>query len=179
MAKSPKSPVNVPIDPDDTAIISYTGGPTQNPHGVELSHQSIYTEAVNSALVFEQTDRDVLIQFALPMYHQFGLTSVLMASIYTGNTVVSVPGTGRSITSFMETVETERGTVYMGVPYIYALMINVARREGIQYDLSSLRVCASGGAPLPVEIFTEFKKYYNIDLLDVWGQTETVSQATV
>ena len=139
-AKSPKSPVNVPIDPNDTAIISYTGGPTQNPHGVELSHQSIYTEAVNSALVFEQTDRDVLIQFALPMYHQFGLTSVLMASIYTGNTVVSVPGTGRSITSFMETVETERGTVYMGVPYIYALMINVARREGIQYDLSSLRV---------------------------------------
>ena len=178
-AQSPKSPVNVPIDPNDTAIISYTGGPTQNPHGVELSHQSIYTEAVNSALVFEQTDRDVLIQFALPMYHQFGLTSVLMASIYTGNTVVSVPGTGRSITSFMETVETERGTVYMGVPYIYALMINVARREGIQYDLSSLRVCASGGAPLPVEIITEFKKYYNIDLLDVWGQTETVSQATV
>ena len=179
IAKSPDSKINVPIDPDDTIIISYTGGPTQKPHGVELSHRSIYTEAVNSALVFEQTDRDILIQFALPMYHQFGLTSILMASIATGNTVVAVPGTGRSINSLMETVECERGTVYMGVPYIYALMINVARREGIKYDLSSLRVCASGGAPLPVEIITEFKKYFNIDLLDVWGQTETVSQATV
>jgi long-chain acyl-CoA synthetase len=176
---SPKSGPNVPLDTDDTIIISYTGGPTQQPHGVELSHQSIYMEAINSALVFEQTDKDILIQFALPMYHQFGLTSVLMSSLATGNTVLVVPGTGRSINSFMETVERQRGTVYMGVPYIYALMINVARREGIQYDLSSLRVCASGGAPLPVEIITEFKKYFKIDLLDVWGQTETVSQATV
>jgi long-chain acyl-CoA synthetase len=179
ITKSPNSKINVPVDQDDTIIISYTGGPTQKPHGVELSHRGIYIEAVNSALVFDQTDRDILIQFALPMYHQFGLTSVLMASIATGNTVVVVPGTGRSINSFMETVERERGTVYMGVPYIYALMINVARREGIQHDLSSLRVCACGGAPLPVEIITEFKKYFDIDLLDVWGQTETVSQATV
>jgi len=113
------------------------------------------------------------------MYHQFGLTSVVMASVYTGNTVVAVPGTGRSINSFMETVEREKGTVYMGVPYIYALMINVARREGVKSDLSSLRLCASGGAPLPIEIITEFKKYYGMNLLDVWGQTETVSQATV
>ena len=96
MTKSPKSKVNVSLDPEDTAIISYTGGPTQKPHGVELSHESVYTEALNSALVFEQTNRDVLIQFALPMYHQFGLTSVLMASIHKGNTVVAVPGTGRS-----------------------------------------------------------------------------------
>jgi long-chain acyl-CoA synthetase len=179
MARSPKRKIRAAIDPEDTAIISYTGGPTQDPHGVVLSHRSVYTEAINSALVFEQTERDILIQFALPMYHQFGLTSVLLSSIYTGNTVVVVPGTGRSINSFMEAVERERGTIYMGVPYIYALMINVARREGINTDLSSLRVCASGGAPLPVEIITEFKKYFGLDILDVWGQTETVSQATV
>ncbi len=171
--------VNVAIDPDDTAIISYTGGPTQKPHGVVLSHRSVYTEAVNSALVFEQTDEDILLQFALPMYHQFGLTAVVLASIYAGSTIVAVPGTGRSITSFMEAVEREKGTMYMGVPYIYALMINVARREGIKHDLSSLRLYASGGAPLPVEIIRLFKQYYQMELIDVWGQTETVSQATV
>lgn len=179
MTGSPESPVNVPVRPGDTAIISYTGGPTQQPHGVALSHRSVYTEAANSALTFGQTDKDVLIQFALPMYHQFGLTSVLLASILKGNIVVVVPGTGRSIDSFMETVERERGTIYMGVPYIYALLINVARREGIRYDLSSLRLCASGGAPLPVEIVKAFKVHFGKDLLDVWGQTETVSQATV
>ena len=179
ITESPSSAVNVEIGPEDIAIISYTGGPTQKPHGVALSHQNVYTEATNSALTFEQTDKDMLMQFALPMYHQFGLTSVVLASIYTGNTIVVVPGTGRSISSFMEAVEREKGTVYMGVPYIYALMINVARREGIKYDLSSLRLCASGGAPLPVEIIKSFKEYYGMNLLDVWGQTETVSQATV
>lgn len=126
-----------------------------------------------------QTEKDVLIGFALPMYHQFGLVSVLLGSIAKGSTLVVVPGTGRSIHSFMEIVEKEKGTIYMGVPYIYALMINVARKEGANYDLSSLRVCLSGGAPLPVEVIHLFKQYFNLNLLDIWGQTETVSHATV
>jgi long-chain acyl-CoA synthetase len=179
LAEYPPSGVNVPVEPEDIAIISYTGGPTQKPHGVALSHRSVGTEAVNSAYVLRQTDKDVLMQFALPMYHQFGLTSVLMASISKGNTVVVVPGTGRSIDSFMEAVEREKGTIYMGVPYIYSLMINVARREGIKYDLSSLRLCISGGAPLESVIIKMFRKYYGMKIIDVWGQTETVSQATV
>jgi long-chain acyl-CoA synthetase len=179
ISNSPAQRVNIEIAPDDIAIISYTGGPTNKPHGVALSHRSVCTEAINSGHIFEQTEKDVLMAFALPMYHQFGLTSVLMASIYQGSTVVVVPGTGRSIDSFMEAVEQERGTIYMGVPYIYALMINVARREGIKHDLSSLRLCISGGAPLPVEIIKLFKQYYGFNLLDIWGQTETVSHVTV
>jgi len=179
MADSPAAVTNVEISPDDIAVISYTGGPTQNPHGVALSHRSISTEALTSAEVFEQTDKDVLMQFALPMYHMFGLTAVLLASIAQGSTVVAVPGTGRSIHNFMEAVERERGTIYFGVPYIYALMINVARREGIKHDLSSLRLCISGGAPLDIEITRLFKRYYGFSLLDIWGQTETVSQVTV
>ncbi len=179
LIKNPASGVDVPVDMDDIAIISYTGGPTQNPHGIALSHQSVRTEAINSAEVFQQTDKDVLMQFALPMYHQFGLTSVLLASIYKGGTVVVVPGTGRSIDSFMETVEREKGTIYMGVPYIYSLMINVARREGIRHDLSSLRFCVSGGAPLEPAVIHMFQEHYGRKIIDIWGQTETVSQATV
>ncbi|MBN1176200.1 MAG: AMP-binding protein [Dehalococcoidales bacterium] len=179
LSKYPSSGSDVNVEPEDIAIISYTGGPTQKPHGVALSHYSVSTEAVNSAYVFRQTDKDVLMQFALPMYHQFGLTSVLMASIYKGSTVAVVPGTGRSIDSFMETVERLKGTMYMGVPYIYALMINVARREGINHDLSSLRLCASGGAPLEPPIIRMFKESYGMNIIDIWGQTETVSHATV
>ncbi|OGO44120.1 MAG: hypothetical protein A2Z05_00420 [Chloroflexi bacterium RBG_16_60_22] len=179
LAENPPSRLKVPISPGDTAVISYTGGPTQEPHGVELSHRSVCTEAINSAEVFEQTDKDVLLQFALPMYHQFGLTAVLLASMYQGSTVAVVSGTGRSIHRFMEAVEREKGTMYLGVPYIYALMINVARREGIPYDLSSLRLCISGGAPLPVEIIRLFKQHFGFNLLDIYGQTESVSQITV
>jgi long-chain acyl-CoA synthetase len=179
IAANPPESVEVPIDPEDIAIISYTGGPTLNPHGVALSHQAVSTEAINSAATLEQSEKDVLMQFALPMYHQFGLTAVLLASIYTGNTVVVVPGTGRSIDSFMEAVEREKGTVYMGVPYIYSLMINVARREGIRHDLSSLRLCISGGAPLEAAVIRLFRQYYGFNISDVYGQTETVCHITM
>jgi long-chain acyl-CoA synthetase len=178
ISENPDSAVNVSINGEDIAIISYTGGPTQQPHGVALSHGSVVTEAINSGDVFEQTDKDVLIAFALPMYHQFGLTSVLLASIAKGSTVAIVPGTGRSIHSFMEAIEREKGTIYMGVPYIYSLAINVARREGIKHDISSLRLCVSGGAPLETEIIRQFKQYYGFNVIDVWGQTESISQAT-
>ena len=178
MATSPAQRVNVELTPDDIAVISYTGGPTNNPQGVALSHRSICTEAITSGNVFQQTDKDVLMQFALPMYHMFGLTSVLLASIDKGSTVVVVPGTGRSINSLMEAIEREKGTMYLGVPYIYALAINVARREGIKHDLSSLRLCISGGAPLPIEVLHQFKQYYGFNLLDIWGQTESISQIT-
>ena len=175
IADYPATGTDVDIAPDDAAIISYTGGPTRNPHGVILSHRSLCIEAINSGDVFEQTENDVLIAFALPMYHQFGLTSVMLASIVKGSTIVVVPGTGRSIHSFMEAIEKEKGTIYMGVPYIFALMINVARHEGIKHDSSSLRLWISGGAPLTVEIIKLFKQYFDSNLLDVWGQTETVS----
>ncbi len=178
LAENPPEPVDVKIKPDDLAIISYTGGPTQKPHGVALSHRSVCVEAMNSAETFRQTDKDVLVQFALPMYHQFGLTAVLVASIHKGSTVVAVPGTGRSVQTFMETVAREKGTMYMGVPYIYSLMINVARREGVQQDLSSLRCCVSGGAPLEPVVVDLFKKYYGFNILDVYGQTETICHIT-
>ena len=179
LENNPPTSVKVKIKPDDIAIISYTGGATQNPHGVALSHRSVYTEVVNSAGTFEQTENDVMMLFALPMYHQFGLTAVLLASIYKGNTVVAVPGTGRSIESFMEAGEREKGTVYCGVPYIYSLMINVARRTGIKHDLSSLRLLASGGAPLEPVVINQFKQVYGLDIRDIYGQTESVCHVTV
>jgi len=179
IAGNPAGKIDFEPSPDDIAIISYTGGPTGKPHGIALSHRSVCIEATNSGDVFQQTDKDVLIAFALPMYHQFGMTAVLIASIIKGSTIVVVPGTGRSIDSFMEAVEREKGTIYMGVPYIYSLMINVARREGIRHDLSSLRLCISGGAPLEIEVIRQFKQYFGFRLLDIWGQTETISQVTI
>jgi long-chain acyl-CoA synthetase len=164
LEKNPPQKVDVPIDPEDIAIISYTGGPTLDPHGVALSHQSVFTEVISSAATMEQTEKDVMVQFALPMYHQFGLIAVLLASIYKGNTLVVVPGTGRSINSFMEAIQREKGTIYCGVPYIYSLMTNVARREGIKYDLSSMRLWVSGGAPLEPDVVSFFKKFYGFNI---------------
>lgn len=178
LATSSSQKVEVAISPHDIATISYSGGPTHHPRGVALSHQSLVAEAIMSAKGFQQTDKDVVILFALPMYHMFALGSVLLTSIYQGSTMVIVPGTGRSIASFLEMIEKEKGTIYLGVPYIYALAINVAEKEGVKNDVSSIRLWGSGGASLPLEIVKKFKQYYRADLLDIWGLTEAVSHVT-
>jgi long-chain acyl-CoA synthetase len=178
METSPSRDVEVALEPDDIGTISYTGGPSHHPHGAALSHRNLATEAIMSRDGFCQTDKDIAVLYALPMYHMFGLASILLTAVNTGSTVAIVPGTGRSIASFLEAIERERGTIYLGVPYIYSLAINVAEREGVHNDLSSLRLWGSGGATLAPDIRRQFKKYYGADILDIWGLTEAVSHVT-
>ena len=178
MARSSVQKVEVALEPDDIATISYTGGPANHPRGAALSHGSLIIEAIISAGGFQQTDKDIVMLFALPMYHMFGLASVLLTSVNKGSTVVVVPGTGISIGSFMEAIEREKGTIYLGVPYIYALAVNIAEREGIKNDLSSLRLFGSGGAPLSIDVFQQFKQHYGSTIADIWGLTEAVSHVT-
>lgn len=178
MATSSAQRVEVALEPDDIATVSYTGGPSNHPRGAAFSHRSLVAEANISGDGFQQTDKDLVMLFALPMYHMFSLASVLLTSISRGSTVVVVPGTGVSISSLMEAIEKERGTILMGVPYIYALAVNVAEREGIKNNLSSLRLCVSGGASLSIEVIRQFKRYYGYTITDIWGLTEAVSQVT-
>lgn len=175
---SPSKRVEVEIAADDIATISYTSAPTTHPRGTTLSHHSLLTEAIISGDGFQQTDKDIVMLFALPMYHMFGLATVLLASLNKGNTVIIVPGTGISISSLMEAIEREKGTILMGVPYIYALAVKIAKREGIKNDLSSLRLFISGGAPLPINTIRQFKRHYGFTITDIWGLTEAVSQVT-
>ncbi len=178
MTRSSAQRIEVEPGPEDIATISYTGGPTNRPRGVMLSHRSLVTEAIISGDGFQQTDKDIVMLFALPLLHLFGLTAVLLASVYKGSTVVIVPGTGLSISILMATIEKEKGTMFLGVPYIFALAVDIAEREGVKNDLSSLRLCSSGGAPLSIDIIRRFKQHYGFDLIDIWGLTEAICHVT-
>jgi len=178
LASSAAEKVDVELKPDDIGVVSYTSGPTNQPRGAAITQQNLVLEAIGSGDGFQQTEKDKMMLFALPMYHMFGMASAMLGSIHKGSTIVIVPGTGRSITSFLETIEREKGTMYLGVPYIYALAINVAEREGLRYDTSSVRLWGSGGATLTIDIIEKFKHYYGADILDVWGLTESVSHIT-
>jgi long-chain acyl-CoA synthetase len=116
--------------------------------------------------------------FALPMFHVYGLIAAALSTIYTGGTIVVVPGTGLSIKSFMTAIEVERGTMFLGVPYIFALAVDMAKKDGIQADLSSLRLCASAGAPLSVSTARQFRELFGLDILDCYGLTEAVCHVT-
>ncbi len=176
MATASARRVEAQVEPEDIALIAYTSSPTVNPRGVVLSHRSLAAEAVISSHGFQQTDKDIEILFALPMHHVMGLVGVMLTAIYKGSTVVIVPGL--SIKGVMETIERERITIFIGVPYIYALMVDMAKKEGIETDLCSLRLCGSAGAPLPHNIIKQFKQHFGRDIIDFWGLTEAACHAT-
>lgn len=176
MAAGPTQRVEVEPEPEDIAQIAYTSGPSFRPRGVMLSHRSLVTEAAISADGFQQTDKDILMLFALPMHHMLGLVSVLLTSVYKGGTVVMLPGL--SMPTLTETIERERGTIFVGVPFVFALLVRMAEKEGIKSDLSSLRLCCSAGAPLPIDIIRRFKQHYGLDILDCFGLTEAVCLVT-
>jgi len=178
IATSPAQRTGTEPEPDDLALIAYTSGPSLHPRGAMLLHGNLVKEATISASGFEQTEQDIMMLYALPMHHMFGLVAVLLGSLYKGSTVVMVPGTGLSISTFIETIARERGTMFMGVPFIFGLAADLAENEGINSDLSSLRLCASAGAPLPLATARRFKQYYGFDLIDFWGLTEATCHCT-
>ncbi|MFC2032698.1 class I adenylate-forming enzyme family protein, partial [Chloroflexota bacterium] len=176
MATGSAQRVEVEPDPEDIAHISYTSGPTTRPHGVVISHKNLVMEAAISCDGFKQTDKDIVILFALPMHHAFGFSEILLPSVCSGSTVIMVPGL--SISGVMEIIARESATIFMGVPFIYTLAINMAETEGVKSDLSSLRLCISAGAPLSASIVRCFKQHFGLNLIDCWGLTEAVGFVT-
>jgi long-chain acyl-CoA synthetase len=178
MAAGSAGRIDSELVPEDIALILYTSASSFHPRGVMLSHRSLVMEAAMSGDGYQQTDKDIMMLFALPVYHVFGLVAVLLASINKASTVVIVPGTGLSINSFMAAIERERGTMWLGVPYIFALAVDMAEKEGIKNDLSSLRLCVSAGAPLSIDIIRRFKQHFGFTIMDCWGLTEAVCHVT-
>ncbi|MFC1957696.1 class I adenylate-forming enzyme family protein [Chloroflexota bacterium] len=168
--------IETALEPEDVAYIAYTSGPSFDPRGVMLSHQSLLREATISGDGFQQTDKDVVMLFALPMHHVVGLVMVMLTAISNGSTVVMLPGV--SIPTLTETIEREKVTIFMGVPFVFALMVRSAEDDGIRHNLSSLRLCASGGAALPVALAKRFKQLYGLDIAQFWGLTEAACHVT-
>lgn len=168
--------VDIAKEPEDTAIIAYTSGPAYEPHGVVLTHRNLAAEAMISANGFRQTDKDVSILFALPLHHVFGLVGILLTAVCTGSTIIIVPGL--SLSGVLETIAREKVTMFMGVPYVYNLLINMAQNDGITYDLSSIRIWGSSGAPLSKSISSNFGKLFGSALVNFWGLSEATCHIT-
>jgi long-chain acyl-CoA synthetase len=166
----------VDIKSEDIACILYTSGPALTPKGTALSHINLVKAVTISAAGFHQTDRDIVILFALPMHYVVGLVIVLLTSIYRGSTVVILPGL--SITRLMQVIEKERITILIGVPFIHALIVKKAKEESMVYNLNSLRICGSIGATLSQKIVQQFEKYLGFQLINFYGLTESTAHVS-
>ena len=155
-------------EPDDTAVILYTSGTTGKPKGAELTHDNILRNVDVSVGLFGLDERAVTLG-ALPFFHAFGQTCGLNATIAVGGRLTLIPrfDGGKAL----EMLERDRVTVFEGVPTMYAAMLNHARAD--ETDASTLEVCVSGGAAMPVEVMRAFEEKFGCQILEGYGLSET------
>ena len=153
---------------DHTAVILYTSGTTGKPKGAELTHGNLAHNAeVFCGLISVESD-DVILG-ALPLFHSFGQTCGLNTAVASGACLALIP---RFLPGdVFELIERRRVTVFEGVPTMYAALLHVSDRE--RCDASSLRVCVSGGAALPLEILHGFETEFGCVVLEGYGLSET------
>lgn len=154
---------------EETAVILYTSGTTGKPKGAELTHANISknVDLCAEELIFlNETD---VIFGGLPLFHVFGQTASLNAAVRSGACLTLLPKFDP--TAALETIERDRVTVFEGVPTMYTVLSHYPDKE--RFDTSSLRVCVSGGAALPVEVLHAFEAAYSCVVLEGYGLSET------
>jgi long-chain acyl-CoA synthetase len=159
----------------DVAVLQYTGGTTGVPKGAMLTHANIVANTAQCAAWFHAFEPGHERALAvLPFFHIFAMTSALNFSIAAAAEIVMLPRF--EIVQVLKTISRTKPTFFPGVPTIFNA-IN-ARSDLQKYDLSSIKFCIAGGAPLPLEVRERFETLTGCSLVEGYGLTECSPVAT-
>ena len=154
---------------EDDAVILYTSGTTGPPKGAELTHANLTRNAELTATTMLNVHPGDVTMGCLPLFHVFGLTCGLNATIVSGGTLTLLPrfDAGKAL----EIIGRDQVTIFEGVPTMYAGMLH--HPDPAATNTSSLRTCISGGASMPVEIMRGFEQTFGCMILEAYGLSET------
>jgi long-chain acyl-CoA synthetase len=159
----------VATTPQDTAVILYTSGTTGRPKGAELTHFNMFYNAVYTATSLLTAVEVPTALVTLPLFHSFGQTCMQNATLHSGGKMVLLPRFDP--TAALSLMQEHQVTLFAGVPTMYFALLH--HPEADQFDLSSLKMCLSGGAAMPVQVMSAFDRKYNVDILEGYGLSET------
>jgi long-chain acyl-CoA synthetase len=169
LAEHEPTPGLTDTDEDDTAVILYTSGTTGKPKGAELTHINLFRNAdVSSRTTCEISQGDTVLG-ALPLFHSFGQTVGMNASLKVGACLTLVPRFDPA--EALETIQRDGVTHFYGVPTMFGALLHHPERES--FDTSSLRNCITGGASMPVEVLHGFEQAFEAKVLEGYGLSET------
>jgi long-chain acyl-CoA synthetase len=154
---------------NDDAVILYTSGTTGQPKGAELTHANLTRNAELTADTLLKAGPDDVVMGCLPLFHVFGLTCGLFATINNGACLTLLPRFDPA--KAPEIIGRDKVTIFEGVPTMYAAMLH--QPGSADADVSSLRTCISGGAAMPVELMRSFEKTFGCMILEGYGLSET------
>jgi long-chain acyl-CoA synthetase len=155
---------------EDVAALVYTGGTTGLSKGAMLTHHNVVSNALQTGAWFVDTkEGEEGIMCVLPFFHSYGLNAVMSVGISKAMKLVLLPRF--ELEMALKAIDKEKPTLFPGVPRIY-IAINESP-ESKDYDLSSIRACFSGAAPLPVAVAEKFEDISGGRLVEGYGLTET------
>jgi long-chain acyl-CoA synthetase len=157
------------VKSSDVAVLQYTGGTTGLPKAAMLTHGSLIANATQMTGWFPKLkEGQETILAVLPFFHVYGVTLVMNAGLLLAANTVLI---ARPVTlDIFEAVRQHRPTIFPGVPTLYVAVTNDRRHK--DYDLSSIDVCVSGGAPLPSEVKRDFERITGGHLYEGYGLSE-------
>ncbi|MGW7407610.1 long-chain-fatty-acid--CoA ligase [Streptomyces sp. NPDC054833] len=152
---------------DDVAVLLYTSGTTGRPKGAALTHGSLrHNTEVNAVHVQRITSEDVVVG-CLPLFHIFGQICTMSVAVRSGASLTLIPRFDPQ--AVLDAIARDRATVFEGVPTMYAALL----QHPSEADVSTLRMCVSGGASLPVEVLHGFERRFGCMVLEGFGMSET------
>jgi long-chain acyl-CoA synthetase len=156
-------------DDEDLSVILYTSGTTGQPKGAELTHANLRSNARTGGQELVRSTPDDVIMGCLPLFHVFGLTCGLNASVRAGACLTLIPRFDGA--KALSVVQRDRVTIFEGVPTMFSAMLHAPDRGS--YDVSSLRLCVSGGSAMPVEVLRAFEEAFGCTIMEGYGLSET------
>ena len=155
---------------DDLALLQYTGGTTGVAKGVMLTHANILANVMQISAWFPELRRgQERLVAILPFFHVFGMTVTMNWALFTGSTIILVPKF--QVDEFLKLLHKSKPTIFPGVPTIFVAIVNHPKIA--DYDLSSIRFCITGSAPMPVEVLTQFEKMTGSVIVEGFGLSES------
>ena len=159
----------VDIDPHQTAVLQYTGGTTGTPKGAILTHSSLYNNALQSAYwINEAVPGQEKGLAVLPFFHVFAMTAIMNFCLYYGAEMILMPRF--ELEPVLKVIDKKKPTIFPAVPTIYNAVSTF--KELKRYSIGSIKLCVSGGAPLPLEVRNNFIGITGCHLVEGYGLTE-------
>lgn len=171
------SPAPEQIDASqDLALLQYTGGTTGRPKGAMLGHSQLSINAQQTAAINPfGNPRGEVFMGALPFFHVFANTALLNHAVASGASIAMVPRFETK--QVLQTIEKYKATGFPGVPTMFQAMLD--HPDLAKTDLSSLKVCISGGAPMPAQVHDRFEEVTGVRVVEGYGLTESSGVVSV
>jgi long-chain acyl-CoA synthetase len=174
LTKNDGKQVNVAVTPNDVALFQYTGGTTGVSKAAMATHAALVANMIQMKSLVDivgTPDNQEIFLGAIPMFHVYGLVAMLCLSVYRGSQIVLIPN-ARDIDEVIACIDYYKPTLFPGVPALYNAINNHPKVLAKEVDLSSLKFCISGSAPLPRVTKDEFERISGSAVREAFGMSE-------